>query len=189
MGSRLSVESVYGEGSEFSFEIVQGVVDDTPIGDIKDKLKKKTVKNGKIIFTAEDARILVVDDNKMNLNVVQKLLKNTKITIDTAMSGEEAIELVQEHTYDIIFMDHMMPGMDGPETFMRMNDLDNNLSYGASIIALTANALADSGEKYRKLGFRDYISKPFRPEELDDMLYKYLPPEKVRTSVAGDSGI
>ena len=181
MGSRLNVESVYGEGSEFGFEIIQGVVDDTPIGDISNKLKRKSIKKGNIIFTAEDARILVVDDNKMNLNVVQKLLKKTKITVDTAMSGAEAIELVQKYAYDIIFMDHLMPEMDGPETLMRMNELDNNLSYGASMISLTANAMTDSGEVYRKLGFRDYISKPIHPEELDDMLYKYLPAYKIRT--------
>ena len=182
MGSRLKVKSTYGEGSEFSFEFMQGVVNDEPFGDLKKRLKKKPVGQKKHVqFTAEDARILVVDDTSINLRVVTKLLKNTKINVDTAESGEEALRLVTEHEYDVIFLDHKMPGMDGPETLRRMKELEGNLSADAPVISLTASTLTNAKEEYVKAGFKDYLSKPFRPEELEDMLFYYIPSEKIRT--------
>ncbi|MCR5011849.1 MAG: response regulator [Lachnospiraceae bacterium] len=181
MGSRLNVESVYGEGSEFGFEIMQGVASDEPFGDIEGRLNKPVTQKKRMKFTAEDARILVVDDTKVNLSIVTKLLKNTKIVVDTAGSGAEAIGLVQENKYDIIFLDHLMPELDGPETLKRMNALENNKSAGVPVISLTSNAMSNAKEEYLKLGFKDYLSKPFKPEELEDMLFYHIPPEKVRT--------
>ncbi|MBR4718783.1 MAG: response regulator [Lachnospiraceae bacterium] len=181
MGSRLSVSSVYGKGSEFSFEIMQGVVNDEPVGELGDRLKVTTVKMKRLSFTAEDARILVVDDTSVNLSVIRKLLKKTKISIDTAGSGEEALRLVREHEYDVIFLDHLMPGMDGPETLKRMHELEDNLSAGAPVIALTANAVTGAKDEYISSGFKDYLSKPIDIKELEDILFYYIPPEKIRT--------
>ncbi|MCR5323906.1 MAG: response regulator [Lachnospiraceae bacterium] len=181
MGSRLTVESIYGKGSEFGFEIVQGVEDDEPVGSIEGKLKKTVATRKRVEFTAVDAKILVVDDTLLNLVVVQELLKKTKIKIDTASSGEEAISLVQQNSYDLIFLDHKMPGMDGIETLKKMKELGNNHSAGAPVIALTSNTTPNAKEEYINDGFKDYLSKPFKPEELEDMLFYYISPEKVRT--------
>ena len=114
-------------------------------------------------FTAEEACILVVDDNKVNLDVIKNLLKKTKIIVDTALSGEEALKLVSEKSYDMIFLDHLMPGMDGPETLKHMMDMEDNLSIEAPVIALTANAVSGAKDQYLKAGFRDYLSKPVDP--------------------------
>ncbi len=181
MGSKLKVESNYGEGSEFSFEIMQGVVNSEPFRDVKEQLNKTVTTKKRIRFTAADARILVVDDTPINLLIMTKLLKNTKIHVDTAESGEDALKLVTERGYDVIFLDHKMPNMDGPETLKRMNELENNLSAGAPIISLTANALTNARDEYIRAGYKDYLSKPIRPEELEDMLYYYIPAEKIRT--------
>ena len=181
MGSRLKVESTYGEGSEFGFEFIQGIIDNTPLGDITSKLNDTEIKKKVSRFTAEAARILVVDDNEMNLNIVSKLLKDTKMTVDAAKSGEEAIQAVCRNKYDLILLDHLMREMDGPETLKKMKETVGNLSVDAPVISLTANAGAGAREEYLKMGYNDYLSKPVRPNELEDMLYNYLPPEKIRT--------
>ena len=123
----------------------------------------------------------MVDDTQINLKVVTKLLKNTKINVDTAESGEEALRLVREHEYDVIFLDHKMSGMDGPETLRRMKELKDNLSADTPVISLTASTLSNARDEYIKAGYKDYLSKPFRPEELEDMLFYYIPSEKIRT--------
>ncbi|MCR4654981.1 MAG: response regulator [Lachnospiraceae bacterium] len=186
MGSRLSVKSTYGVGSEFGFEILQGVAGNEKIGDIEGGLKKPAGQKKRVRFTAEDAKILVVDDTEINLMVVKQLLKRIKIKIDTAASGEEALALVKENAYDIIFLDHLMPDMDGPETLKKMNELENNRSAGAPVISLTSNALPNAREEYIKIGYKDYLLKPFLPESLENMLFYYIPPEKIRTLPSED---
>ncbi len=179
MGSSLDVRSTYGEGSEFGFDMVQGLIDATPIGDV-DVTKKVVSKVAYRPFTAKDARVLVVDDTPLNLKVVEKHLQDTKIVVDKAMSGEEALRLVKEHAYDVILLDHLMPGISGPETLEAMKTLEGNLSAGVPVISLTSNAGADVREEYLKMGFNDFLSKPFKSEELGEVLLRYIPPEKVR---------
>lgn len=181
MGSTLLVESTYGKGSEFCFEIAQGVVKEDPIGDLAGKLRNPVTKKKRLEFTAEDARILVVDDFAVNLSVVKNLLKKTRINVDTATSGQEAIDLVRKNEYDVIFLDHLMPEMDGPETLFKMRAMTDNRSADTPVISLTANAVSGAREEYLKAGFRDYLSKPIDIKELEDMLFKYIPPEKIRT--------
>ena len=111
-------------------------------------------------FTAPNAKILVVDDTVMNLTVVKGLLKQTRIQITTAESGYECLELVQREKFDIIFLDHRMPSMDGLETLQKMRELDNNLNDETPVIALTANAISGAREQYLAATFRDYLSKP-----------------------------
>ncbi|MBO6214643.1 MAG: response regulator, partial [Lachnospiraceae bacterium] len=181
MGSSLEVERVYGEGSDFYFVIEQGIIRDEPIGDINDRWKELsgTRKEYKERFTAEKAHILVVDDTVMNLEVFKGLLKKTRIGIDTAESGAETLKLVKKNAYDIIFLDHRMPIMDGVECFKLLKAMDDNMSKSAPVIALTANAISGAREEYLSIGFTDYLTKPIDASKLEDMLLRYLPEEKV----------
>ena len=181
MGSKLCVKSIYGEGSEFSFDIKQRVVSSEPIGDYADSYKNSVqdMDSYSESFHAPDARILIVDDTKTNLTVIVGLLKQTQIQIDTAISGFEAIDLVRNNKYDIIFLDHRMPEMDGIQTFHAMKEMDNNASIDTPVIALTANAISGSREMYYKEGFDNYMSKPVDPGKLEEMILTYLPAEKV----------
>ena len=181
MGSRLTVASTYGEGSEFGFELVQGVVNDRPVGNLIGRFKKSAGIKKHVSFTAEDARILVVDDSTVNLSVVRNLLKRTKIRIDTAGSGQEALQFVKDHEYDVILLDHLMPDMDGPTTLAKMKEMEDNRSSEAPVISLTANAAANARDEYLAAGYKDYLSKPIIMKELEDILFNYIPPEKIRT--------
>ncbi|MBO4912332.1 MAG: response regulator [Butyrivibrio sp.] len=187
MGSKLNVKSEYGKGSEFSFEIVQTVVDREPIGDFaKDyRLSKVNKKDYKESFHAPKARILVVDDISTNLTVIQGLLKKTLISVDTALSGRKALELVTENKYDIIFLDHRMPELDGIQTLHMMKGMNNNMNKKVPVVALTANAVAGSREMYFREGFSNYLSKPVSPLKLEEMILSYLPSYKV--SMPGDA--
>jgi signal transduction histidine kinase/CheY-like chemotaxis protein len=182
MGSKLKVKSEYGVGSEFSFDIVQRVVDVEPIGDFTQKFKEASDGGDsyKESFHAPDAKILVVDDTKTNITVVEGLLKQTKIQIDSALSGMEALGMVKNSKYDIIFLDHRMPEMDGIQTFHAMQEMSDNLNADTPVIALTANAISGSREMYYKEGFSNYLSKPVDSGKLEDIILQYLPKEKVQ---------
>ena len=180
MGSRLQVESTYGEGSVFSFTIVQEVFDDTPIGDYEKRLKESAIHKDKDdVIHASNARILVVDDNDMNLKVARNLLKLCGIRPMEASSGEETINRMREDTYDIVFLDHMMPGMDGIETLHRLRK-EGLLPEHTVVIALTANAVVGAREAYLKEGFTDYLSKPIEIRHLVEKLMAYLPESAYR---------
>ena len=179
MDSSLSVQSEYGKGSVFSFSVVQEVLDWEPTGDLdrEHDIKERKKPEYKEMFHAPNARILVVDDIRMNLTVITKLLRKTLIKIDTAMSGPEAILLARKNDYDIIFVDHLMPDMDGIETLhhMKENEGDNHPVY----IALTANAISGAREMYLDAGFADYVSKPVEGVRLEKLIMGYLPAEKL----------
>ncbi|WP_029231612.1 response regulator [Butyrivibrio sp. VCB2006] len=188
MESKLHVKSEYGKGSEFSFELKQRVVNSDPIGDFSKAYKNsiQATDNYEESFHAPDARILVVDDTKTNLTVIVGLLKQTQIKIDTALSGFEALNLVKKKKYDIIFLDHRMPEMDGIQTFHAMKEMDDNASIDTPVIALTANAISGSREMYYKEGFDNYMSKPVDPGKLEEIILQYLPADKVTRP--GDEG-
>lgn len=174
MGSELNLESVYGEGSVFSFRLDQGIEDPKPIGDYTERIKTER-DEAKLAasFKAPDAKVLVVDDNQMNLAVAKNLLKLNGIKPDLASSGSKAMDMVKEKEYDIIFLDHMMPKPDGIETLkiMRAERMIGNETY---VIALTANAVVGSREMYMEAGFDDYLTKPIEVEQLERMLSKHL---------------
>ena len=181
MGSMLEVHSVYREGSAFSFRLKQKVINYAPIGDFR-QLYENSLKNNekyKESFIAPDGNVLIVDDNEMNLKVVKALLKQTKLKIDTVTSGEQCLALIQEQYYHIIFLDHMMPGMDGIETLCRMKQLEGNLCKDSMVIMLSANAMSGAKEMYISLGFHDFLSKPIDAMKLEQMLVQYLPKEIV----------
>lgn len=182
MGSKLEVQSVYGEGSTFSFRLEQRVVDATPMGDFSERLKQSLAARGRYreSFTAPEARILAVDDTPMNLTVLRGLLKKTAVRLDTAESGAECLDLITKNTYDLIFLDHRMPEMDGVETRKRMETLEGNRNASTPVIALTANAVSGAKEEYIALGFTDYLAKPIDAAALEKMVLQYLPPEKVK---------
>ena len=181
MDTKLEVKSVYGQGSDFSFEVLQKVLSRDEIGDFKEKYKEylKSLESYHEKFHAPDAEILVVDDTAMNLTVVKGLLKSTRIRVDTADSGRETLKKVVEKKYDAIFIDHRMPEMDGIETLAAMKVLEGNLNIGVPCIALTANAGSGARDEYVAAGFDDYLAKPVNGEELEDMLKKYLPADKI----------
>ncbi|MBR3306477.1 MAG: response regulator [Lachnospiraceae bacterium] len=181
MGSRLQVSSVYGEGSVFSFDLEQKVVDWEPVGDYEEAFRRslKERRNYREKFTAPLARVLVVDDTPVNLTVFTSLLKRTKININTADSGDEAVVMYKNKDYDVIFLDHMMPEKDGIETLAEMRALKGTPNDETPIICLTANAVSGMREMYIKAGFDDYITKPIDPDRLESMLLQYLPKDKI----------
>jgi len=172
-GSELSVKSVYGEGSEFSFELIQEIIDAEPIGKLDD-YDETTDEEYRHAYEAKDARILVVDDNELNRKVFVGLLKATKIQIDEAANGWECLDKVKSNAYDIIFMDHMMPEMDGIETFREMKKYDEYPSKDAKVVILTANAIVGAKEKYMEEGFDEFLPKPVDYVKLEEMIKELL---------------
>ena len=189
MGSHLEVESEYGRGSVFSFEIEQRVIKWDPIGDFQESfrhsLNERETYHEK--FTAPQARVLVVDDTPVNLTVFVNLLRNTQLQIDTAESGDECIALFTKKHYDVIFLDHMMPDKDGIETLREMKTITDSPSRETPVICLTANAISGMRELYTAAGFDDYLTKPIDAERLEMMLLQYLPEEKVVPAFAKNS--
>ncbi len=181
MGTKLEVESTYGSGSVFSFGVDQRVADWKPLGNFSEayRTSERRTEEYHERFQAPDARILVVDDVKMNLAVVAGLLKRVRIQIDTAESGFEALEKYSAAKYDCIFIDQRMPGIDGVETLHRMKALKENLNRGVPCIALTANAISGVRDMFLSEGFDDYLSKPVEGADLENMLLRYLPEEKI----------
>ena len=179
MKGEIGVYSELGKGSLFYVEIPQKVVSMEPIGKLNQEVNVEQTKVDKEKYHAPKAKILVVDDVRMNVRVIQSLLKRTKIQIDTATSGKECLVLAAENTYDLILLDHMMPEMDGVETFQKLREDTTGLNYATPVIALTANAIAGAKEEYKKLGFDDYLSKPMKGEELEEMIQTYLPEDKI----------
>ena len=179
MGSKLKVQSVYGLGSEFSFVLRQKIVDSRPIGNYIERLRESEMQRGqRNTLCVKNAKILVVDDNDMNLKVARNLLKINGVIPDLAISGAEAIERIREKEYDIVFLDHMMPKMDGVETLQELRR--QGLLHGhTAVIALTANAIVGAKEMYLNAGFDDYLSKPIEVKALEEHLRHYLPAEKV----------
>lgn len=181
MGSRLEVSSVYGEGSCFSFSLIQGIVRDIPIGNYEESLRRSNAERKRYqeSFTAPDALILITDDTKMNLIVIENLLKRTGVQMDFALSGDECIGKALERKYDMILLDHRMPEKDGIQTLTELRSINDNPNSDTPVICLTANAVSGAREEYMAAGFDDYITKPVDPANLEKLLMAYLPEEKV----------
>ncbi|MBO4903096.1 MAG: response regulator [Lachnospiraceae bacterium] len=181
MGSGLQAKSTYGEGSEFSFSLLQKVVKWDPIGTFKETYQVNTDTRGryKSAFTARKAKVLMVDDNMMNVLVFKSLVKQTLIRVDTALSGEECLELCDNMQYDVIFLDHMMPGKDGVETLHELKASQTGRNINTPVICLTANAISGARESYISEGFDDYLTKPIDSEKLEKMLLAYIPDDKI----------
>ncbi len=187
MNSELMVESVYGGGSEFSFLLRQQIVGTEPMGNFAEAYRRSHARTWEYRekFTAPEARVLVVDDTDLNLKVFRGLLKQTKVQIDTADSGADCLEMAKGKQYDIMFLDHRMPGMDGIETLEKWQMMEENPNAKIPVVALTANAVSGAREKYIAAGFTDYLTKPIDSSQLENMLMKYLPSEKIRPAEGG----
>ena len=175
MDSELKVESTFGKGSRFFFTIPLEVADSSPIGtfNVVDNTNKKEDENKVELLYSPDLRILAVDDNMVNLKVFAGLLKKTGATIETAKSGKAALEMTLSNKYDIIYMDHMMPEMDGVETFKRIREQADGLNCDTPVVVLTANAIKGSKEEYFKIGFNDVCFKPTTQKELNATLIRW----------------
>nr|MCR5304565.1 response regulator [Lachnospiraceae bacterium] len=192
MGSELKVESEYEKGSVFSFSVKQEVVKWEEIGDLSEAFRKYVPQEGSTNknddFYVPTANILVTDDTENNLLVVTRLLKRTGIQIDTADSGAKTLELVKSKKYDIIYLDHMMPDMDGIETLHAMEKLEDNKNSDTPVVVLTANAVSGSREMYMNEGFTDYMTKPVSYDSLKKSLKKFLPEEKIEKKPLENEG-
>lgn len=173
MNSELQITSEYGKGSEFSFDLRQTIVDEAPLGNFRERLAQAdNKKNGRTDYVLPNVKILVVDDSEINLKVFTGLLKQTQMQITAVLSGRECLQQLKENTYDLVFLDHMMPEMDGIETLHAIKE--EKLCEGTPIIMLTANAIVGDKERYLKEGFDDFLSKPIIPDKLDRMILKHL---------------
>lgn len=188
MGSNLKVQSEYGKGSEFSFELKQKIVNAEPFGEFEEKIHEAEADyDYQVSYTAPEAKILVVDDNGLNHKVFKSLLKQTQVQIYDAMSGKAGIEMLEKQAFDIVFLDHMMPELDGIETLHIMHE--RKLCDNIPVIMLTANAIIGAKEGYLKEGFDDYLTKPIVPTKLEKIIKDYLPQELVKESVLKEEAV
>lgn len=188
MNGTLTVDSVYGEGSTFTICLPQKVMGEECIGDFKEKYRKYMQKKQRYqkSFVAPKARILVVDDNEMNLFVVKNLLKKTQVQITEAQSGKECLELIRQEKFDVVLLDHMMPEMDGIETLKRAKAMTDSKCLDTPFIVLTANAILGVREMYLNEGFNDYLSKPIDGMALEALLMQYIPEELIEEASEED---
>lgn len=180
MGSELKVESEYEKGSVFSFVLEQRIVNNAPLGDFRKRLLQGNEDKKRIVYTVPEARILVVDDSQVNLKVFAALMKGSKAQLVEAAGGIECLELLRRQKFDIVFLDHMMPGMDGSEVLKKIKE--EKLCEETPVIMLTANAIVGERDRYLAMGFDDFLSKPILPYVLDRMVIQHLPKEKVNQS-------
>lgn len=179
MNGDVSVESEYGVGSSFTVVLPQVIEDDAKVGKLKFGIGQGAKAETKYepSFVNENATVLVVDDVKMNLIVFKKLIKNTKVNVDTAISGAECLEMIKDKKYDLIFMDHMMPEMNGIEAYRLMQEDKRHMNVDTPVIMLTANAIAGMEQEYLDKGFKGYLSKPIDPGKLETMIREYVKSE------------
>lgn len=180
MGGSIRVESVYGEGTTFILEIVQEIVDQRSLAEVPVEIVKKEEELK--LFVADDYRVLVVDDNLVNRKVAKGFLRPYGFTIDEAGSGREAVDKVSQTRYDIIFMDHMMPEMDGIEAVQIIRRDCGENGRLPVIIALTANAMEGVREMFLKEGFQDFITKPLDKKTLNEALLRWIPKQRRKES-------
>lgn len=175
MSGTITARSVLGSGSTFTVELPQKVVDSTPCGGVNLNYSAGAEHEYHHSFEAPEAKILAVDDLPVNLLVIANLLKETRIKIDTAGSGRECLDKCSQQKYDLILMDHMMPEMDGVQTFEKLHGDKSSPNFETPVIMLTANALAGMREQYMDVGFADYVSKPVRGAKLEEAIRRNLP--------------
>ena len=180
MSGTITARSVLGSGSTFTVELPQKVVDSTPCGGVNLNYSAGAEHEYHHSFEAPEAKILAVDDLPVNLLVIANLLKETRIKIDTDGSGRECLDKCSQQKYDLILMDHMMPEMDGVQTFEKLHGDKSSPNFETPVIMLTANALAGMREQYMDVGFADYVSKPVRGAKLEEAIRRNLPESLIK---------
>ncbi len=181
MGGTITVQSVYGEGSTFTAVIAQEIANEEQVGDYRAKYKKQILSETSYheTFHAENARILVVDDNEVNLKIVEGLARNTGIQIDATTSAKQGISMIRKQEYQLLMIDHMMPEMDGLIMLQKIRGMDGGRYKQIPAIAITANAFSDAKQMYLDAGFNGYLSKPINPERFERILMENLPSEYI----------
>ncbi|MGN0160571.1 MAG: DegV family protein [Lachnospiraceae bacterium] len=181
MNGEIAVNSVYTKGSTFVITIPQKVVDEAEIGELnlEERHVLNTRQHYKQSFEAPKASVLIVDDNEMNLMVATKLLRDTKVNIDMVTSGMECLKKTLQNRYDVIFMDHVMPEMDGIECMHNLRKQIGGLNQNTPVVVLTANAGREEQDLYRREGFDGYLLKPVSGIQLETELLRHLPRELV----------
>lgn len=180
MGGTIKVDSIYGRGSTFTVTLEQEIVDDAPLN-----FTRTTAQDGNAMSGEEmkirDTRVLVTDDNQINLKVIKSTLEYYGLTVETADSGSKALEMCQKTGYDMVFMDQMMPEMDGVETMQKIRGLSSHYAPGGNgkIIVLTANAIVGVRQELMEKGFDEYLSKPLQLRELEQVLKQFVPGDKL----------
>jgi signal transduction histidine kinase/CheY-like chemotaxis protein len=177
MGGSVSAESVYGKGSTFMVQLPQKILDPRPLVMTVSTDQNAGAAEEAAQFTAPDARVLIVDDISINLMVAEGLLAPYKMRIDSCTSGAEAIKMAEAGDYDLVLMDHLMPGMDGIETTQKIRSSEK-IRKDLPIIALTANVIAGMRELFLEKGFDDFLSKPIDISAADKIVRKWIPKEK-----------
>ena len=189
MGGEISVESVYTVGSTFTVRIPQRVMGSGCLGNFRESFERtlQDLKTYHESFRAPEARILVVDDTEMNLTVIEGLLQQTELQLDTATGGEQALTMTKDTAYDLILMDQRMPHMSGTQTLQHLRAQEEGINKETPVICLTADVVQGARERYLSDGFDDYLTKPVEGAALEAMLMKYLPAEKcIRETVPVD---
>ncbi|MBR2529692.1 MAG: response regulator [Lachnospiraceae bacterium] len=168
MNGTLTVDSVYGEGTTFTVRIPQKVLDRNKLSNYLVHQKHEEKKRS--VFYAPSARVLVVDDNPVNLKILRGLLLHYEIDADATDSGEEAVKMCDLHSYDLVLMDHMMPGMNGEEALNAIRSIDDPEKSKVPVIVVTANAIRGMRDEFLRKGFTDYLSKPVETRKLEQVL-------------------
>ena len=192
MDGEIHVDSVYGKGSTFRINIPQKIVDsESALGDFTQRMANGNLEQETyhVSFHAPDARVLVVDDNEVNLLVAKNLLKATGVQVETCISGKECLQKMKEQHFDVILLDQMMPELDGIETLKASQQMPENKCKDAPVIALTANAVSGAREMFLTEGFSDYLAKPIDSIKLEQIIQKYLPKELVTIGDTPESTI
>ena len=192
MGGEIAVNSVYTKGSTFVITLQQEVVGEAGIGklNLETRHALNVREHYKQSFEAPKAHILIVDDNETNLMVEEKLLRDTKVKIDTVTNGAECLDMTIQKRYDVIFMDHLMPEMDGIECLHAIRSQTGGLNQNTPVVILTANAGAENQELYRREGFDGYLLKPVSGVQLEAELLRLLPKKIVNImNTAGSVGV
>jgi CheY-like chemotaxis protein len=182
LGGKITVESEWGRGSVFTLEVPQIIQQDESMG--RDYFASAGRAQGEAFFTAKGGRVLAVDDSRENLLVLSSLLRRTRLTVDTVSSGSECLEAVKKKSYHLIFMDYMMSGMDGIETFRRLRE--ENKNFAVPVIALSADARREMEERFLAEGFSACLTKPVIWRELEQCLREWLPPELLTRGMRGE---
>lgn len=189
MQGEITVDSIYTQGSEFTVVIPQKIIDKSTIGEFDTvAYDENTAMQYNRLFEAPEARVLVVDDDELNLMITTKLLQDTKMSIDTASSPEECLKKTSTRYYNLILMDYMMPEMNGGELLREVRKQGNGLCKDSHVVLLSANALADKQLEYQQLGFDGLLEKPVEASRLEQEVLKHIPEELVeyyRDSLVG----
>lgn len=184
MGGDITIESTYGKGSIFRMYFEQDILDDSPMGSLD--YETEDAERPSLDFHTKDAKVLLVDDNRVNLRVAEGLMEPYGVQVDTAESGKECLEKVKEIEYDIIYMDHMMPELDGVDTLKLLRESEGEWNRQVPVVALTANAVRGMEEFFQQAGFQGYLSKPVSRQELGESLRRFLPVEKITEETKGE---